>query len=87
MIDHLKSLAANRRPEAAAAVVPPERPCDVFNQVGKLPKECGRRFYYHNHYQEFQEFGDDFVYDLILKNTDPELVKLELDTYCSRAEK
>jgi sugar phosphate isomerase/epimerase len=39
------------------------------------------RFYYHNHFQEFQRFGADYVYDLILENTDPNLVKLEIDTY------
>ena len=57
------------------------RRCEVFNEVGRLAKERGMRFYYHNHFQEFQRFGDDFVYDLILENTDPDLVKLELDTY------
>ena len=56
------------------------RRCEVFNEVGRLAKERGMRFYYHNHFQEFQRFGDDFVYDLILENTDPDLVKLELDT-------
>ena len=57
------------------------RRCEVFNEVGRLAKERGMRFYYHNHFQEFQRFGDEFVYDLILENTDPDLVKLELDTY------
>lgn len=58
-----------------------KRRCEIFNQVGELARERGMRFYYHNHFQEFQRFGDDFVYDLILEYTDPELVKLELDTY------
>jgi sugar phosphate isomerase/epimerase len=53
----------------------------MFNTVGELARERGMRFYYHNHFQEFQRFGDDYVYDLILGNTDPELVKLEIDTY------
>lgn len=57
------------------------RRCEVFNQVGELARERGMRFYYHNHFQEFQRFGDDYVYDLILDNTDPDLVKLEIDTY------
>lgn len=58
-----------------------KRRCEVFNQVGELARERGMRFYYHNHFQEFQRFGDDVVYDLILEYTDPELVKLEFDTY------
>ncbi len=57
------------------------RRCETFNQVGELARERGMRFYYHNHFQEFQRLGDDFVYDIILANTDPDLVFLELDTY------
>jgi sugar phosphate isomerase/epimerase len=57
------------------------RRAEVFEQVGRLAAERGMRFYYHNHFQEFQRFGDDLVYDLILDNTDPALVHLEIDTY------
>lgn len=57
------------------------RRCELFNHVGELARERGMRFYYHNHFQEFQRIGDDYVYDLILENTDPDLVKLEMDTY------
>lgn len=57
------------------------RRCEVVNEVGRLAKERGSRFYYHNHFQEFQRCGDDYVYDLVLANTDPELVLLEIDTY------
>jgi len=57
------------------------RRAEMFNTVGEMAKARGMRFYYHNHFQEFQRIGDDYVYDLILQNTDPNLVKLELDTY------
>src|SRR6476620_8480019 len=57
------------------------RRAEVFNKVGELARARGMRFYYHNHFQECQRFGGDYVYDLILENTDPDLVKLELDTY------
>ena len=57
------------------------RRCEVFNEVGEMARQRGMRFYYHNHFQEFQRFGDDYVYDLILANTDPELVFLQFDTY------
>ncbi|MEA5055623.1 MAG: TIM barrel protein, partial [Propionicimonas sp.] len=53
----------------------------TFNEIGELARQRGMRFYYHNHFQEFQRFGDEYVYDIILANTDPELVKLEMDTY------
>ncbi|MEA4945454.1 MAG: sugar phosphate isomerase/epimerase [Propionicimonas sp.] len=57
------------------------RRCETFNEIGELARQRGMRFYYHNHFQEFQRFGDEYVYDIILANTDPELVKLEMDTY------
>lgn len=58
-----------------------KRRAETFNTVGELARAHGMRFYYHNHFQEFQRFGDDLVYDLILEYTDPALVKLEMDTY------
>lgn len=57
------------------------RRAELFNSVGALARERGMQFCYHNHFQEFQRIGDDYVYDLILTNTDPDLVKLEIDTY------
>lgn len=58
-----------------------KRRCETFNRIGELCRERGMRYYYHNHFQEFQRFGEDLVYDLIMKNTDPSLVYAELDTY------
>lgn len=57
------------------------RRAETFNQIGELALQNGMSFYYHNHFQEFQRFGDQYVYEIILENTDPDLVKLELDTY------
>src|SRR4029078_5346910 len=57
------------------------RRAELFNKGGELARERGMRVYYHNHFQEFQRNGEDYVYDLILANTDPNLVKLEMDTY------
>ncbi len=58
-----------------------KRRCEMFNHIGELCRERGMRYYYHNHFQEFQRFGDELVYDLIMENTDPDLVYAELDTY------
>ena len=58
-----------------------KRRCRVFNRIGELCQQRGMRFYYHNHYQEFQRFGDKLVYDIIMENTDPGLVYAEMDTY------
>ena len=57
------------------------RRCELFNAVGKMCKERGMRYYYHNHYMEFQKIGGKPIYDIIMENTDPELVFAELDTY------
>ena len=57
------------------------RRCETFNRVGELARARGMRFCYHNHFQEFQRIGDSYVHDLILENTDPGLVFLEIDTY------
>ena len=53
----------------------------VQTASGELCQQRGMRFYYHNHYQEFQRFGDKLVYDIIMENTDPGLVYAEMDTY------
>ena len=52
-----------------------------FNHLGERCKAHGMRFYYHNHFHEFQYFGDKTVYDHLMEGTDPELVWFELDTY------
>jgi sugar phosphate isomerase/epimerase len=58
-----------------------KRRADDFTRVGELCAERGMVFYYHNHFQEFQEFDGTPVYELILENTDPALVKIEMDTF------
>ena len=57
------------------------RKAEILNKVGERCKEYGMQLLYHNHFHEFQHFGDKTVYDILMENTDPELVKVELDTY------
>ncbi|HZB15140.1 MAG TPA: TIM barrel protein [Chryseolinea sp.] len=53
---------------------------DVFNKSGELCKKSGMKFGYHNHAFEFSEKLDGkVVYDIMLQNTDPELVIQQLD--------
>ncbi len=53
---------------------------DVFNKCGELCKKSGMRFGYHNHNFEFTEsLGGKKLYDIILDNTDPNLVTQQLD--------
>jgi len=58
-----------------------KRRADFFNEVGRIAAERGMQFFYHNHFQEFQRFGDTTVYELLMDYTDPALVAFELDTY------
>lgn len=53
---------------------------DIFNQCGELCQKSGMKFGYHNHHFEFAEKLDgSTVFDLILQNTDPDLVVQQLD--------
>jgi sugar phosphate isomerase/epimerase len=53
---------------------------EVFNKSGELCKKHGMKFGYHNHDFEFsQVLGNKKVFDIILQNTDPELVAQQLD--------
>lgn len=55
---------------------------DKCNKAGELCKASGLQFGYHNHDFEFQKLADGGVgYDILLKNTDPNLVNFELDLY------
>lgn len=51
-----------------------------FNQSGELCKKSGMLFGYHNHDFEFNEsLNGELLYDIILKNTDADLVMQQLD--------
>ena len=52
-----------------------------FNRAGRVAARSGVRFAYHNHEFEFKPIGGTIPYDLLLAETDPELVWLELDIY------
>lgn len=55
--------------------------CKHMNAIGKLCNENGIQFYYHNHFEVFQKFENQYVMDIILQNTDEDLLKVEFDTY------
>lgn len=50
-----------------------------LNLIGKKCKEAGLSFYYHNHAHEFRRIGETSLFELLVENTDPALVKYELD--------
>jgi sugar phosphate isomerase/epimerase len=52
---------------------------DTFNKLGALCRKSGLSFGYHNHNVEFRKVGDVVPYDLLLSETDPALVQMEMD--------
>ena len=53
----------------------------TFNRIGDNCRKRGIQFVYHNHNWEFTRFDGEYAYDRLLQATDPERVKMELDTY------
>lgn len=60
---------------------------DLLNKIGKKCADAGMELLYHNHFHEFQTFEGESIYSILMDNTDPSLVKIELDTYwCMRGQ-
>lgn len=57
----------------------------VFNKVGAAAKKAGIRFGYHNHGYGLQAMDGKIPLQLILEQTDPELVFFEMDVYWTAA--
>jgi len=55
--------------------------CKGLNLAGELCAKAGVVFNFHNHSDEFRPINGYVPYDLIVKNTDPKTVKLEMDMY------
>jgi sugar phosphate isomerase/epimerase len=55
--------------------------CKKLNQDANIAKKYGLKFFYHNHYYEYQPFDDEMVIDIIMNNTDPGLVNYEMDAF------
>jgi len=77
--------AKKAAPRAAAPRVPTEesvkRQAAELNAHGKIAKKFGMKILVHNHTEEFQPFEGSAKrpYDILLAETDPELVAMQLD--------
>ena len=77
---------------AVVPIIPPERRDEEsvarlaksFDRWGELCRAEGVTFSYHNHAFEFAPLGETTMWDMLLRETDPELVHLELDLYWVR---
>jgi sugar phosphate isomerase/epimerase len=53
----------------------------TLNTIGEQIKKGGLKLAYHNHDFEFIDHDGQIGYNTILNETDPDLVKLEMDLY------
>ncbi|HET7086776.1 MAG TPA: sugar phosphate isomerase/epimerase [Rhizomicrobium sp.] len=56
-----------------------KRNADAFNKFADLCRKSRLSFAYHNHNLEFRKIGDVLPYELLLSQTDPALVNMEMD--------
>jgi len=58
---------------------------DNLNKLGEASKKGGIKFCWHNHNWEFEkDTGEGLPFDILMKNTDAQTVKTELDIYWVR---
>lgn len=55
-----------------------------MNEIGATFRKRGITFLYHNHDWEFAKLDGEYILDVLLRETDPELVQTEPDTYWIR---
>lgn len=52
---------------------------DQLNRIGKQTQAAGIKIGYHNHYLEFHQHDGFYGYEVLLHETDPHLVTMEMD--------
>jgi sugar phosphate isomerase/epimerase len=50
---------------------------DELNIMGEKSKKAGVQMGYHNHHTEFEKIGDTLIYDALMNQLEPELVKMQ----------
>ncbi|HET7001476.1 MAG TPA: sugar phosphate isomerase/epimerase [Puia sp.] len=66
-------------PSPGQTVANYQKSADLFNQAGEQCKKSGVMFGYHNHESEYDTVEDKVLYDVLLDNTNPALVHMEMD--------
>jgi sugar phosphate isomerase/epimerase len=75
---------------AGCAWIPHQDPFDektcraaaaVFNRAGEALAKHGIKFFYHTHGYEFLPYRDGTLFDLLMTETKPEYVRIEIDVY------
>ncbi|HEX4322198.1 MAG TPA: sugar phosphate isomerase/epimerase family protein [Acidobacteriaceae bacterium] len=82
----IKAVTAPATPGAPRPAMEPlgldgfKKTAEHMNEVGKETKAAGLQYAYHNHNFEFEKMPDGSPgYDILVKETDPDLVKFEVD--------
>jgi sugar phosphate isomerase/epimerase len=73
--DQLFPAAERQTPDAY------RRAAELYNQFGAAARARGMRFYHHNHSSEFAVVDGVRLYDVLMEETDPRLVYLQLDIF------
>ncbi|HEY0355108.1 MAG TPA: sugar phosphate isomerase/epimerase [Flavisolibacter sp.] len=58
-----------------------KKTAEKFNQKGEVCKKHGLRFAYHNHDYSFKKLEGQYPQDVLMKETDKDLVDYEMDIY------
>ncbi|MDX9946658.1 MAG: sugar phosphate isomerase/epimerase [Bacteroidales bacterium] len=54
-----------------------KKAADELNQMGRKAKNAGIQIGFHNHHGEFEKIEGTLIYELLLQQFDPELVKMQ----------
>jgi len=54
-----------------------KKAADELNKFGLMAKSSGIQMGFHNHHGEFQKINDTLIYDVLLKQFDPEYIKMQ----------
>jgi sugar phosphate isomerase/epimerase len=85
IIGHEYVIVPSTEPDQRRTLADYQRLAARFNRAGDAAKREGLAFAYHNHEYEFTSLEGRTPYDTLLDETDPKLVKFELDLYWLRA--
>lgn len=72
-------LVCSSLPSKGQTVENYKKVADIFTKAAEDCQKAGLTFGYHNHEYEFEKEGGQVLYDVLLENTDPDLVKMEMD--------
>jgi sugar phosphate isomerase/epimerase len=78
-LKHIVLPSFNGRPEASIDDF--KIAAAEMNQIGEITRKSGITFGYHNHDFEFREKEGKLPYDILLSETDPELVSFQMDIF------